>query len=907
MSSEFLLQSTEEVCKDFSVNPHYGITDFEAAKRLKRWGENSLTQQKKQSLPALFIAQFRDFMVLVLLAATLISGLLGEYLDAAAIIIIVLLNAALGFIQEYRAERSLAALKKLAAPKAKVYRGGKLVEIPSRLVVPGDIIVLEPGNRICADIRLIGARNLTVNEAALTGESLPVIKNTLPLKRITSSLGDLFNMVLMGTLIVEGRGKGVVVKTGNSTEMGRIARLIQQSKEESTPLQKRISQLGKVLVVTCFAACLIVVIAGIMQGVHPYKMFMAGVSLAVAAIPEGLPAIVTITLAIGVQRMIRKRAIVRRLPAVETLGCVTVICSDKTGTLTQNKMVVQKIYSINNSYIVKEDGSFVRAHPRKGESSVNPQSEPELWQALLIATLCNNAFLRKKGWGAGFFQRSGEAKWDLSGNPTEGSLLIAAAKAGLWQENEERKRKLVFEGPFSSERKMMSMVYREKKSHCVYVKGAPEVILKRCRYFQDGGEVKLLTEDKRALILKEVEMMAAGTLRNLALAYKRIDSVSLDIKSKGLEDGLIFTGVIGMLDPPRPEVFSATKRCLQAGIRIIMITGDHKNTAIAIAKQLNIFPRGGKVLTGDELEVLNARQLQKEIEECSLFARVNPEHKLRIVNALKQRGDIVAMTGDGVNDAPAVKMADIGIAMGIAGTDVTKEAASLVLADDNFATITAAIEEGRGIFENIRKFIRFLLGCNLGEILTMFVAILIGLPLPLRPIQILWVNLVTDGLPAIALGVDPAARDIMRQPPRNPKEGIFTGVLTVKIIFQGGLIAASTLFVFIYSLAEGSELVYAQTMAFTTLVLTQLIYAFNCRSESKSVRELSVLRNPYLIFAVFSSLFLMVAVIYHPFLQALFRTKGLDFEDWLLVAVISVAANVFSFLFFFCLNFGASD
>jgi Ca2+-transporting ATPase len=886
-----------EACKRLNVKPSRGLSGLEALQRLKRCGENSLAEKEGHSAFAIFVDQFRDFMVIVLLAAAFISGLIGEYLDAIAIMIIILLNAVLGFIQEYRAERSLAALKKMTAPTAKVYREGKLIEIPAQKVVPGDIVALEAGDRICADMRLVEVNDLTINESALTGESLPVNKSVLPIKKSSSSLGDRLNMAFMGALVTGGRGRGVVVKTGKETEMGRIAHLIQESEDEETPLQKRLAQLGKILVSGCLLICALMVFLGIIQGLPPYKMFMAGVSLAVAAIPEGLPAIVTIALAIGVQRMIKRKAIVRQLPAVETLGCATVICSDKTGTLTQNKMEVQKILSASKTYTVKQGGSLLQASFFEDKGKLNLGQEKELQQILRIAVLCNNASLNKREQAIGFLAKKKKPEWGIAGDPTEGALLIAAARAGIWREKELEVRELIFEQPFSSERKMMTVVYRESKGCCAYSKGAPEVIIKRSRYILEDGKIKLLTAQRRSFLLREVEKMAAGALRNLAVAYRELSSFTAREK-KDLERELIFVGVLGMLDPPRPEVFPAIERCRRAGMRVIMITGDHKITAVAIARQLKILPRDGKVITGEELEQMNERELRQHIEQCYVFARVNPEHKLRIVQALKEKGHVVAMTGDGVNDAPAVKKADIGIAMGISGTDVTKEAASLVLADDNFATIVAAVEEGRGIFENIRKFIRYLLGCNVGEILTMFLAILVGLPLPLRPIQILWVNLVTDGLPAIALGVDPVAEDIMEKPPRSPREGVFSRGLGQKILMRGIIIAVTTLFVFIRCLHQGEDLVFAQTMTFATLVITQLLFAFSCRNERKSIWQIPLLTNPYLLCAVLSSLLMMIAAIYHPFLQEIFHTHPLNVEHWTMILFISFIPYFFSFFLF---------
>ena len=884
----------KEVYNHFRVDPEYGISETEGLQRLKKWGPNAIEEKKRKSVFEIFLDQFRDFMVLVLLGATLVSGLLHEYSDAITIIVIVVLNAVLGFIQEYKAERSFAALKSLSAPKGKVLRDRTLKEIPAEEVVPGDVIDFKAGDRVCADIRLINTDALMADESPLTGESVAVEKEAAALTSVPSSPGDTKNMVFSGTLIINGTGRGIAVATGMETEMGNIASLIQEVEVSSTPLQKRLAKLGKVLVLACFVLCLFVVLKGLWRGEELYKMLMAGISLAVAAIPEGLPAIVTISLALGVRRMVKRRAIVRRLPAVETLGCATVICSDKTGTITQNKMTVKSIYTNGEFWDVEGEGYELKGMFYKGNKKVDAAGEQHLTKTLLIGVLCNNALLIKND--RRITPKSYDRSGKVQGNPTEAALLVCAAKGNLWKEKLEERFLRIKEFPFSSGRKCMSVLCREGDKINLFVKGAPERILNMSTHIFEDGKVQPLREEHRKKILKQVDIMAGGALRTLAVAYRTVPSSALSSGADVLEKELIFTGFFGMIDPPRPAVLKAIKSCDRAGIRITMITGDHRNTAVAIARQIGILKHGGEVITGDELDQLNEKELFSKIEKLYVFARVSPEHKLRIVRCLKARGHIVAMTGDGVNDAPAVKEADIGIAMGSTGTEVTKEAASLVLADDNFKTIVAAVEEGRGIYDNIRKFIRFLLGCNLGEILTMFLAMLWGLPLPLRPIQILWVNLVTDGLPAMALGVDPTEKNVMQRPPRSPSEGVFGRGLWKKILAKGFIIGVTSVLVFAFALISSSELIYAQTMALSTLIVTQLLHVFECRSEYLKVWETGLTRNLMLVGAVFVSFFLLLCIVYNPFLQSVFQTYPLKRSDWIIVFGASSISYLLGFI-----------
>jgi Ca2+-transporting ATPase len=890
------LPPLQEIYRQFRVEPEFGLTEEEAGRRLNKWGYNTIQEKKQKGMAEIFLDQFRDFMVLVLLGATFISGMLKEYSDALTILVIVLLNAILGFMQEYRAERSFAALKSLTAPQGRVLRGKAIKEIPAERVVPGDIVYISAGDRICADLRLIGADALMVDESPLTGESVAVEKEPISLNHIPSSPGDAGNMAFSGTLVLNGSGRGIAVATGMGTEMGHIASLMQETEISSTPLQRRLARLGKILVAGCLFFCLLVVVLGLWRGEELYRMLMAGISLAVAAIPEGLPAIVTISLALGVQRMVRRRAIVRRLPAVETLGCTTVICSDKTGTITQNKMAVKSIYT--NSSFWETDGE---GHDKKGfinrrKKIAISNMDPHLYKALLIGVLCNNAVSDPHQGKNNMRLNSKGSGRKIKGDPTEAALLECAAEANIWKDDLENKYSRIKEYPFSSLRKCMSVVCQGADGLGIFVKGAPERVLARSAYIYEDGKIKPLQLSDRHKIVKQVELMASGALRTLAVAYRPLQSYSASSKAEELEKDLIFTGVFGMIDPPRPAVFKAIQKCQKAGVRVVMITGDHRNTAVAIGRQIGIFNHGAEVVTGAELDQMSDKELSQRIENINVFARVNPEHKLRIVRCLKAGGNIVAMTGDGVNDAPAVKEADIGIAMGMAGTEVTKEAASLVLADDNFRTIVAAVEEGRNIYDNIRKFIRFLLGCNLGEILTMFLAMLWGLPLPLRPIQILWVNLVTDGLPAMALGVDPAEINVMSRPPRLPNESIFSRGLWKKILTRGCLIGITSITIFALSYNNSADLIYAQTMALSTLILAQLLHVFECRSEYLAVWETGFAGNLMLLGAVIFSFLLLLAIIYLPFLREIFQTCPLGVKEWILIFSASSIPYFFSLI-----------
>ncbi len=863
----------KEIVKVLDTDFTEGLTEREVKARQKQHGLNALEEGEKPSALLLFFNQFKDFMVLVLLGATLISGLLGEVVDAIAIIAIVVINAFLGFFQERKAEKSLDALKELSAPQVIVLRDGSWGKVLSKDIVPGDIIKFSSGDRIGADVRLIEANSLEIEESALTGESVPAQKYSGILSIPEPGIGDMENMAFMGTLVTRGNGVGVVVGTGMKTAMGQIAGLLQSAETMETPLQRRLEQLGKILITVALFLTVLVVGVGVLQGHDLYTMFLAGVSLAVAAIPEGLPAIVTVALSLGVQRMIKQKAIVRKLPAVETLGCASVICSDKTGTLTQNKMTVTHAWSGGKTWTIDGVGYAPRGEFYSDERTVNPNAIKPLQQLLTFGMLCNHAELIEK-----------EKEYVVDGDPTEGALLVAAMKAGMTRSGLLNQFEIVNEFPFDSQRKMMSIIVKDKNGRqFVVTKGAPDVLI--------GLSRSILWEDKQQQLTKEVtdkvqgaiDGLANKALRTIAIAFKPLPANTVILNEKEAERDLTFIGLQGMIDPPRPEVKKAVKECRDAGIKTVMITGDHLITAKAIASELGILTKGSRVMDGATLSRLSVEELEDVVEEVSVFARVSPEHKLKIVKALQNKGHVVAMTGDGVNDAPAIKAADIGVAMGITGTDVAKEASSLVLLDDNFATIKAAIKEGRNIYENIRKFIRYLLASNVGEILVMLFAMILALPLPLVPIQILWVNLVTDGLPAMALGLDQPEDDVMKRGPRHPKEGVFARGLGWKVISRGFLIGLATLIAFMTIYYRNpDDLAYAQTVAFATLVLAQLIHVFDCRSEI-SIFARNPFGNKYLIWAVLSSMILVLGVIYYPPLQPIFHTVSIIPMDWLLI------------------------
>ncbi|WHY79281.1 calcium-translocating P-type ATPase, SERCA-type [Neobacillus sp. WH10] len=867
----------EQVEKALETDFSSGLSQEEVKKRMKHHGLNELHEGEKQSALLLFFSQFKDFMVLVLLAATLISGLLGEYIDAIAIIAIVIINGCLGFYQERRAEKSLQALKELSAPQVSVLRDGKWIKVPSKEIVIGDILKFASGDRIGADVRIIESKSLEIEESALTGESVPVSKHIDSLTNPNPGIGDMENIAFMSTMITRGSGVGVVISTGMKTAMGQIADLLQNAESQETPLQRRLEQLGKILITVALLLTVLVVVVGVLRGHELYEMFLAGVSLAVAAIPEGLPAIVTVALSLGVQKMIRKNAIVRKLPAVETLGCASVICSDKTGTMTQNKMTVTHLWSGGQTWSVDGVGYQPKGNFYRNKQTVQPKHEKALQQMLIFGMLCNHSDLVLK-----------DDDFTLDGDPTEGALLVSAMKAGFNRQKLLDEFTIINEFPFDSARKMMSIHVKDKQGrHFIITKGAPDVILGICESILWDERTQYLNKDTHIKVQDAIDGLASQALRTIAIAYKSIPANTIILSEQEAEKKLTFIGVQGMIDPPRPEVKTAVQECKEAGIKTVMITGDHVITAKAIASQLGILTKKSRVLDGKTLSNMPVEELEEVVDDVSVFARVSPEHKLKIVKALQNRGHIVAMTGDGVNDAPAIKAADIGVAMGITGTDVAKEASALVLLDDNFATIKAAIKEGRNIYENIRKFVRYLLASNVGEILVMLFAMVLALPLPLVPIQILWVNLVTDGLPAMALGLDRPEENVMKRGPRSPNEGVFSRGLGWKVVSRGFLIGLVTLLAFIIVYHnDHSQLPYAQTVAFATLVMAQLIHVFDCRSE-KSVLSRNPFGNQYLVWAVISSLVLMLVVIYYPPLQPIFHTLPIAAKDWLLIVGLS--------------------
>ncbi|MFK3939681.1 calcium-translocating P-type ATPase, SERCA-type [Alkalihalobacillus sp. NPDC078783] len=884
-------EEEEDVVSKTGSNVEVGITNKEAKKRLNQVGPNKLDEGKKTPAILVFLAQFKDFMVLVLLAATLISGLIGEVIDAITIMCIVLLNGILGYVQERKAEKSLDALKELSAPQMTVKRDGEWVKVPSADVVPGDVVRIESGDRIGADIRLLQTNELRVDEASLTGESVPVHKKSQSLQSEDMEIGDQENMLFMGTMVTQGNGQGIVVGTGMKTEMGKIAHLLQTTETLVTPLQLRLEQLGKMLIAVALLLTALVVVIGLLQGHELNTMFLSGVSLAVAAIPEGLPAIVTVALALGVQRMIKRKGIVRKLPAVETLGCASVICSDKTGTLTQNKMTVTKLWSGGRYWDVTGTGYEPSGQFLENGKNVLPEQNRELAQLLSFGLLASHAEIVERKDEKRF--KKAHTEYVLDGDPTEGALVVAAKKAGYSREGLTKQYQVIHEFPFDSTRKMMSVIVRDRSGKRILItKGAPDVISARTSLILKRDRSERMSAQGKQELEEAVATMAGEALRTIAIAFRVLDPHEMIQTADQTEKELTFIGIQAMIDPPRPEVKDSIAECREAGIRTVMITGDHKITASAIARQLNILPNGGLVVDGQTLSKMSDEELVEQIDRIFVFARVSPQHKLRIVQALQANGHIVAMTGDGVNDAPAIKAANIGIAMGITGTDVAKEASSLILSDDNFATIKDAIKEGRNIYENIRKFIRYMMASNVGEILVMLFAMILGLPLPLAAIQILWVNLVTDGLPAMALGMDQAEGDVMKRKPRSQNEGVFARGLTWKIISRGFMIGLVTLaaFWFVYQ-EHDADLTRAQTVAFLTLVMAQLIHVFDCRSEY-SVYHRNPFENKYLVVAVLISTLLMLAVIYIPSLQPVFHTVPISLREWLLVLGLAAIPTV---------------
>jgi Ca2+-transporting ATPase len=831
-----------------------GLSSVDAGRRLDEHGPNALAAARRRTALGILLGQFADFMMLVLLGAAGVSGLIGDVEDTIAIAAIVLLNAVVGFVQEYRAERAMEALKAMAAPTATVLRDGRTAVVPAADVVPGDVVLLEAGRVVPADLRLLEAANLRVEEAALTGESVPVDKTTAPLREETLPIGDRRNMAYKGTVVAHGRGSGVVVATGMATELGKIATLLEEAGEVKTPLQRRLARLGRRLALAVLAICAVVFVGGLARGEAPLLVFLTAVSLAVAAIPEALPAVVTISLALGAREMAAKKALVRKLPAVETLGSVTYICSDKTGTLTLNRMRVDEWYC---------DGAVMRAPGRGGP-----------WDDLLRAMALSN-------------DAAADAAGQVIGDPTEAALLTAALEAGVEKASEEARSPRTAEIPFDADRKRMTTVHRDPAGgYVAFTKGAVEVVLERStRVLTSSGAVAI----ERDTLLGVAERMAADGLRVLALGARRRPSLPEPLTPEALERDLTLLGLVGILDPPREEAREAIATCRTAGIVPVMITGDHPLTARAIATRLDMLPDGASVLTGQELSALSMDEFERRVETVRVYARVAPEQKLKIVTALQDRGEIVAMTGDGVNDAPALRRADIGVAMGITGTDVAKEASAMILLDDDFATIVRAVREGRKIYDNLRRFVRYGVTTNSAEIWTIFLAPFLGLPIPLLPIQILWINLVTDGLPGLALAVEPEETDVMRRPPRSPQEGVFAHGLGVHAIWVGLLMAGLTLGTQAWFFHAGST--RWQTMAFTVLCLAQLAHVLAIRSERESLFKLGLFSNAPLLGAVCLTLALQLATVYVPGLDDVFMTEPLSVAE--LALAVAAAAVIF--------------
>jgi Ca2+-transporting ATPase len=859
-------QTHEEAFEHLLSQPG-GLSSTEAENRLQKYGPNELQAAHRVSPWEILLEQFKNVLVLILLGASAISLFLDHGIESIVIVVIVLFAVGLGFVQEYRAERAIEALRQMAAPTATVLRDELEIKIPSRELVPGDVILLHTGDRVPADARLLESFNMQVEEAALTGESVPVEKQVKALEKAELPVGDRKNMLYAGTAVTYGRGRALVAATGMQTEFGKIAQLLQTVETGKTPLQQNLNKVGSVLARVAFVVVALIVALGLIRGQPFIEMLIFGIALAVAVVPEALPAVVTISLAIGVQRMVKRNALIRRLPAVETLGSTSVICSDKTGTLTKDEMTVRRIYTAGQVFKVSGAG-----YVPEGEFSINnggplpPTKALELM--LTAAVLASDARLLNGDLDSG-------NGWNIKGDPTEGALVVAAAKAGLQKDTLDAANPRVHEIPFSSETKRMTTLHQTSAGLTAYAKGAPEVILDGCDYTLTENGFAPLNASGRADILTQAHEMAGEALRVLGIALK------LNVTLETAEYGMTFLGLAGMIDPPRPEAKAAIALCTDAGIRPVMITGDHPATAQAIARELGLLRNGGRVVTGAELEAMPDEQLKREVADISVYARVSPAHKLRVVTAWQSRGDIVAMTGDGVNDAPALKKADIGIAMGITGTDVTKEAAAMTLTDDNFASIVAAVEEGRGVFGNIKKYLMFLLSSNIGEIGLMAGSALLGLPLPLTAVQILFVNLATDGLPALALSVDPPEKDLMKRKPRNPRTGIFTRPVVILMLVGGIWSTIVNLGLFGWAINSGRSIEEAMTMTFVSLVLIQFFKAYNFRSDRHSVIH-QPFANKWLNYAILWDLALLLLVIYVPFLHDAFGTYYLPWFDWLI-------------------------
>lgn len=848
--------STKDVEIKLETNLKDGLTDEEVAERLKKYGENKLQEQKKESIFIKFLKQFNDFMIIILIIAAVVSAIVtkiqgtGEYIDSIIIIAIVVLNAIMGLVQEAKAEKSLEALKKMSAPVAKVKRKGEIVTVKGTEIVPGDIIVLEAGNYIPADCRLVTSYNLKVEESSLTGETVPVLKEANVILKDNTSLGDTINMGFATTIVVNGHAEAIATETGMNTKVGKIAKMIITDESPETPIQKKLAEVGKSLGIGCLIICLLIFVIGLVKKIEPIEMFMTSVGLAVAAIPEGLPAIVTIMLSIGVTRMAKKNTIIRKLPAVETLGSSSVICSDKTGTLTQNKMQVVDIQDVKGSNINKD---FI----------------------LELGCMCTDSQIIVK-----------EGKMEAEGEATENAIVNAGLSNGKNKENLYKIMQRINEIPFDSERKMMTTIHKIGNKYRIITKGAPDVLIKRCNKYYENGIGRTISSEVIRKVEENNNKMANNALRVLAVAYKDVERLPNRIDSASVEIDLTFVGLIGMIDPPREGVKEAVATCRKAGIKTVMITGDHIITAKAIAREIGILKPNDLAITGNELDNISQKELEKNIMQYSVFARVSPEHKVRIVKAFRSTGAVVAMTGDGVNDAPALKNADIGISMGLNGTDVAKNASDMILTDDNFVTIVEAVKQGRNIFDNIKKAVHFLIATNIGEIVTIFLGLILGLESPLLAIQLLWVNLVTDSFPAIALGLEPPEKDIMDKKPRNPRKGIFADGLWNKIVVEGIMIGMLTLLAFsIGNKFYGIEV--GRTMAFVSLGILELVHSFNIRSEG-SIFNMNICENKYLIGVFLLGTLLQVSVVIIPSVAKVFELIPLTTTQWLYTTVISL-------------------
>ncbi len=866
---KYFNQSASETAEDLQVDLSTGLSGKEATERSQKYGSNRLEGGKEKSILAMALDQLKDFLVLILIVAAVISILLGEDLEGIVILAIVVLNTFLGVYQENKASNALKALKEMASPHAKALRDGQVVEIASHEVVPGDVVILEAGDYIPADLRLVESINLKIDEAALTGESVPVEKDAKAVLPEDASLGDRINSAYMGTVITYGRGKGVITDTGMKTQMGNIAGMLNSSSDEATPLQKKLDSLGKLLGIVCLSICGIIFVLGLLRGMELFDIFMTSVSLAVAAIPEGLTVVVTVVLAMGMQRMVKCNAIIKRLSAVETLGSTTVICSDKTGTLTQNKMTIQRIYDGKELYDVSGTGYSPAGDILDASGNKRADAVQKILECVL---LCNDAIYDPE-------------KESIVGDPTEGAMVVLSHKAGMVKDQWEKKYPRLQEIPFDSDRKLMSTFHNIDGKTVMYTKGAPDELLRRCIAIDLNGTVEELSEEKRQEILAANQGFAEDALRVIGAAYKQVEQVDASFEA---ENDLIFVGLVGMIDPPREEAKDAINVCKKAGIQVKMITGDHKITATAIGRQLGIVEEGAVAVEGREISEMDDEQLRESVKTVNVFARVSPEHKVRLVDAVRANGDIAAMTGDGVNDAPSLKHADIGVAMGITGTDVSKEAADMILTDDNFASIVRAVAEGRTIYSNIRKVVGFLLSCNIGEILVIFIAMLAGMPVPLVAIQLLSINLITDAFPAFALGMEKEEPGVMDRHPRDPSEPIVDKKMAIAVGIQSIALAIGTLGAFSYGYFAHQDLDVARTACFLTLVLGELLRAYSSRSEKVSIFKMRIFENSYLNKCVIASLAFLLASIYIPVLNPIFGTVMLTFDEIIVSLVLAL-------------------